>query len=340
MVRSSPLFAALLALLLAAPASAQLRYVGDGGVIAVGKVVCAGAPCELKAPKRVRAKIGGSGFWARVIAPKRVAAGARAPVKVRFGGRALAALAGRTITVEVRLRVRQEGETRTRLLRARLRRAALAEQPGGPSAPTSGPLGTEPPRLARPASAVDVSDVQVTWYPRDSWVRYVSSGQGSSFSGGASGVLSEQSPCPYDPSAPVKQAPPGLPFTVDFLPLPSWFDQASGTAAIYGQGAVTYRYAERGINLTAADPEIEIDGAASRAIFRFSGSENTPIESQRAPLVNLDTAGQPATVSNGGKTLSYTLMRGALTADGVNIFAGFYQQATNFGCVSVSFTTP
>ena len=35
-------------------------------------------------------------------------------------------------------------------------------------------------------------------------------------------------------------------------------------------------------------------------------------------------------------------MRGTLTADGVNVFAGFYTPPDNdeFGCVSVEFTTP
>jgi hypothetical protein len=35
-------------------------------------------------------------------------------------------------------------------------------------------------------------------------------------------------------------------------------------------------------------------------------------------------------------------MRGTLTPDGVNVFAGFYTPPDNdeFGCVSVAFTTP
>jgi hypothetical protein len=331
----------LLVLLVAAPASAQLRYVGDRGVITVGKVPCAGVPCELEAPKRVKAKIGQRSFWVRVIAPQRVAAGARAPVKVKFGGRALGALAGRTTTVEVRLRLRQRGETTTRLLRARLRRAALAGQPGDPSAPASGPLGSEPPLLARPATAVDVSDVQVSWYPRDSWVRYLSSGPGPNdgvfFSGGAGGVDSTASPCPDRPVA----SDAMLPYTAHFTPRPSWYDVISGAAGVYGQGATTFRWQARGIDLTAADPEIEINGAASRAIFRFSGSGATAYPNQRATLLSLDTSAGPV-VTNAGKTFTYSFVRGRLTADGVNVFAGFYTPPTNdeFGCVSVSFTTP
>lgn len=326
----------LLCLLCAAPASAQLRYVGDKGVATVGKVSCAGAPCELATPKRARAEIAAKRYWAAVLAPQRIAAGSKAPVRVMFGAAALAALAGKTTTVKVRVTVRREGESQHRLLKIRLRRAAL---PGGPSGPYVGPISPEPPLLARPATAVDVSAVEVTWYPRDSWVRYVSSEQSILFTGGATGVNSEQSPCPYDPANPAKQAPPGLPFTALFAPKPSWYDPVSGSAAIYGQGHVQFRYGSRGIDLTASEPEVEINGSASRAIFRFNGTQNTPIANRRVALVDLDLSGQP-TITGGGKTFAYTLMRGALTADGVSVFANFYQPQTNFGCLSVAFTTP
>lgn len=337
MTKRISLLAALLVLLLAVPASAQLRYVGDKGVVAVGKVACNGAaPCRLAAPKRVQAKIAGENAWAKVLAPRRVAAGAKGQVRVRFGAGALQRLAGRTTTVKVRVIVRQDGEARSQLLKSRLRRAAL---PGGPGAPYTGPLTPEPPILARPATAVDVGAVQVTWYPRDSWVRYVSSEQSILFANGAAGINSEQSACPYDPANPAKQDPPGLPFAITFLAKPSWYDPLSGSAGIYGHGDVNFRYGSRGIDLTASDPEIEINGAASRAIFRFNGTKNTPIANRRAALLTLDLSAQP-TISNGGKTFSYTLMRGGLSEDGVSIFAGFYQAQSNFGCVSVAFTTP
>jgi len=336
MTKRVSFLAVLLVLLVAAPASAQLRYVGAKGVATVGKVSCVGSSCELSAPKRVRAEIGGERFWVKVLAPPRAAAGAKAGVRVKFGGAALARLAGRTTTVKVRVLVRQGDGARSQLLVGRLRRAAL---PPRPAAPYSGPLSPEPPLLARPLTAVDVSAVQVPWYPRDSWVRYVSSEESILFSNGATGISSEQSPCPYDPSNPAKQAPPGLPFTAEFSPKPSWYDPVSGSAGLYGQGDVHFRYSSRGIDLTASDPEIEINGNASRAIFRFNGTKNTPIANRRAALVSLDLSGQPA-ISNGGKTFTYALMRGALTDDGVSVFAGFYQPQTNFGCVSVAFTTP
>jgi Htaa protein len=345
MVRRSIPFAVLTALLVvlaAAPAVAQLRYVGDKGLATVGTLSCKGVACEISAPKRVKVKVGERSFWAQVLAPKRLAADAKAKVRVKLGALALADLAGRTTTIEVRIAIRQGKSERTQLLRQRLRRAALPAGGGGGSGnPTSGPLGAEPPLLARPATAVDVNAVQVSWYPRDSWIRYVSSGSaagdGILFAAGATGSDSTASECPDRPSASDAQ----LPYRVAFTPRASWFDAASGSAGIYGQGAVTFRWQGHGIDLTAADPEIEISGAASRAIFRFQGNGSTPYPNQRAALLSLDTSAGPA-ISNGGKTFTYSLMRGTLTADGVNVFAGFYTPPDNdeFGCVSVAFTTP
>ncbi|HEX3240395.1 MAG TPA: HtaA domain-containing protein [Solirubrobacterales bacterium] len=342
--RSLPLalLAALLMALAAAPASAQLRYVGDKGLATVGVVTCKREACEIAAPKRVKVKVGERSFWAQVLAPKRLAAGAKAKVRVKLGALALANLAGRTTTVEIRTVIRQGKAERTQLLRLRLRRAALPAGGGGSgNNPTSGPLGSEPPLLARPATAVDVSAVQVSWFPRDSWIRYVSSGSaagdGILFSGGATGIDSTASECPDRPSSSDAQ----LPYRVAFAPRASWFDPVSGTAGVYGQGATTFRWKGHGIDLTAAEPEIEINGAASRAIFRFQGNGSTPYPSQRASLLSLDTSAGPA-ISNGGKTFTYSLMRGTLTTDGVNVFAGFYTPPDNdeFGCVSVAFTTP
>ncbi len=223
-------------------------------------------------------------------------------------------------------------------LTADLRRQADRGTGSGPI--VSAPISSEPPLLARPASAVDVHDVSIAWYPRDSWVRYASSGvaagDGIRGGGGAAALGSTASPCPDRPSG----SDAALPYGFSFTPKPSWYDPASGSAGIYGQGAVSFRWAEHTIDLTASDPEIEIAaGAASRAIFRFNGSGGTPYPNQRADLLSLDLAKQPTIA---GKTFSFDLMRGTLTGNGVAVFAGFYTPPANdeFGCVSVSFTTP
>jgi len=339
---------ALVAMLLLpalAAAATKVRTLSSGDATLVGKVHCSSS-CAIAAPKRVLVTIGGQTFWARVLAPSALPkAGGTARVQVKLGKAALAQLAGRQVRVVVRVVVRAGSERDVRALAVVLKRPASAGDPGkggSGGGPASTPItSAEPPLLARPATAVDVSGVKVSWFPRDSWVRYASSGiapgDGILTANGASGLNSTASACPDRPSSSDAQ----LPYQINFTPKPSWYDPLSGSAGIYGQGSVAFKWASHTIDLTASDPEIEIAGAASRAIFRFSGSGGTPYPNQRASLLSLDTAGRP-TVSNGGKTFTYSLMRGTLTADGVNVFAGFYTPPDNdeFGCVSVEFTTP
>jgi len=327
--------------------AAKVRSVAPGGLATVGKVPCGAAPCTLRAPSRVRVAIGGRGFRARVLAPRRVAAHARATVRVRLRAKATARLAGRSAGVEVRVVVRAAGKKRVRMVRARIGRAASpgggaaggAPTPSGP--PASAPVEGEPPAPARPATAVTVATVRLAWMPRDSWVRYVSSGTAANDGvvpgGGATAVAATASPCPDRPSP----SSAALAYTIEFPAGESWYDPLSGRAGIYGGGSVAFRYAAHAINLIAAEPEIEIDGSSARAIFRFSGSGGTPYPNQRVVLETLATSGRP-TVTNGGRTLTYDLMRGRLTADGEKVFAGFYTAPGDdeFGCLSASFTLP
>jgi hypothetical protein len=215
-------------------------------------------------------------------------------------------------------------------------------KPGGPGGgpPKSGPIYNEPSIMQRPGSAVDVIGIAITWYPRDSWVRYVSSGVGPQdgffATGGATkgaAMNTASHPCS-------DVAYPGsgeFDFRFDYAPKSGWYDPVSGKAALYGQGTVRFRWQSHTIDLAASDPEIELAGDDSRAIFRFDGEDGTTYDGQRAVLVELDQTGQPT--SSGGGTFTYTAMRGALTADGESIFGGFYPAGDGFGCVSVSFTT-
>ncbi len=339
-----------LALLCAGPAGAKARSVAGNGVVEVGEVPCGAAPCTLRAPSRVRVGIGGEGFRARVLIPRRVAAHSRATVRVRFGAKAVEKLAGASARVKVRVVLRAAGRKQVSLVSSKVSRPAgsAATGPGGggagpgPSAPpASVPIEGEPPLLARPSTAVTVGGVQLSWMPRDSWVRYVSSavgaGDGVVPGAGAIALQSTASPCLDRPSS--SSVP--LAYTVNFPPKESWYDPLTGQAGIYGTGNLAFRWAAHSINLTAAEPELEIDGAPSRAIFRFSGSGGTPYPNQRVALETLETTGRP-TVSPDGKTLTYNLMRGRLTPDGEKVFAGFYTAPTDneFGCLSASFTLP
>jgi Htaa len=336
------------ALASAVPAGAKVRSVAGNGVVKVGEVPCGAAPCTLRAPSRVRITIGGQAFRAKVAVPRRVAAHAVATVRVKLGAQALKKLAGTIAEVKVRVIVRAAGTKEVSVAQARISRPASPEGGSGGSTPTapggtpaSNPIEGEPPLLARPATAVTVSGVSLSWMPRDSWVRYVSSGiaanDGVVPGAGATGVASTSSPCSDRPS----ESSASLNYTINFPAKESWYDPLSGVAGFYGSGNVAYRYTSHSINLTAAEPEIEINGSASRAIFRFNGSGGTPYPNQRVALETLETAGRP-TLSNGGKTLTYNLMRGRLTENGEKVFAGFYTAPgdNEFGCVSASFTLP
>jgi hypothetical protein len=219
--------------------------------------------------------------------------------------------------------------------------------PGG-GGPESGPIKNEPPVMPRPATAVDVSGIAITWYPRDSFIRYLTSGIHSStpqngffVSGGAvkgTPLRSDAHPC-SDVAYGGTQTDT-FDYAYQYAPKSGWYDPATQAAAIYGQGNVRFRWESHTIDLTLSDPEIELNPTSPRTIFRFSGGAGTAYPNQRAVLTNLDLTGQP-TISPDGKTRTYTAARGRLSEDGQAVFAGFYPPPNDeFGCVTVSFTTP
>ena len=120
---------------------------------------------------------------------------------------------------------------------------------------------------------------------------------------------------------------------------PGWYDPASGKAALYFTGGVRYAYDTRGIDLQFNDPEIEINGADSRMIFRFVGADGTEIPSHRAVFVNFDRAGAGELVPTGSGALSSTRLFGSLSADSAeSVFNGFYPAGSTFGWAEVRFT--
>lgn len=200
--------------------------------------------------------------------------------------------------------------------------------PGG-GGPESGPIKNEPPVLARPAGAVDVTSASLTWRPRETWIQYINGGEGTSvFDGATNGPAEVKS----GSSASLVYSFLGFPFAS------GWYHAATGTAAIYFQGGVGFRWSAHGIDFSSSKPEIEINGAASRAIFTFNGTEGTKYDNQRGVLVNLhpDPIQTPA-----GGTVTYTDIPATVPGDtGASVFAGFYPANTEFGTLSVSFTTP
>lgn len=220
-------------------------------------------------------------------------------------------------------------------------RLRLGARPADSGTPRSGELGQEPPLKARPATAVDVHDVSIDWYPRDSWVRYVSSGVGKRdgihVGGGATklpATLTSSHPC----SDVAYSGSGSFEYGYRFTPRSGWYDPVSGAAAVYGSGSVRFVWASHQIDLAAANPEIELDGSSSRAVFAFTGQGDTAFTDQRADLLSLALADQPEL---SGNRRTYTAVRGRLTTNGQSVFAGFYPPpGDGFGCVTTSFTTP
>lgn len=192
-------------------------------------------------------------------------------------------------------------------------------------------LGAEPPVAKRPSGAVDVRSATLTWRPLDSWIRYVASGDGTAVSGGATNGPREV--LPGSSSSFVYSF--GFPFKS------GWYDAASGTAATTFRGKVAFRFKAHTIDMSAADPEIEINGSKSRVIFRMDGKDGTSLGGTRGVLINLDLSkAEGKTVSADGKTHSYERIPGTIPANaGSNVFAGFYAPGEGFGSVTLSFTT-
>lgn len=347
------------ALIVVPAATAKVRTVPAGGVVKVGTVHCtASEACAVKPrPKRIAAKAGGKKVKARVLVPSVLGPGGKAPVKLRFGAGALERLAGQSATFRARVLVKGSGKQSTQIFKAILKRPAPAPKPtspgsGAPKAPGgngvpngegahSEPVSGEAPPLPRPLTARTVEQVSIKWFPRASWLAYVATGEGTTTLGGATSVFSTVPPCPAQSGSNEggsSSSGVSLPYEIDFTPTESWFDPTTNTAAINGTGSASFRFKGHGINLTSSDPEFQINGPSSQAIFRFSGSEGTPFPNQRVALLKLATP----TPTQEGNAYTYNLLRATLTPDGEKVFAGFYTAPTNngFGCVSASFTVP
>lgn len=210
-----------------------------------------------------------------------------------------------------------------------------AESAACPLPSGAGPAPEEPlPVAPRPSSALDVTGATLEWQVRESFIRYIASGEGTSVSDGASA----------DPPVLRPGATEALSYGFRFpFAGDSWLDPganladpADDSAAIRFGGAVRFLYNGHGIDLVTSAPEIEIAGTKTRAIFAISESGGA---AQRQVLVNLDLA-RAAAVRASGNTYTYERVPGAIPAGTASsTFAGFYSPGTDFGCISVTFTT-
>jgi hypothetical protein len=203
-----------------------------------------------------------------------------------------------------------------------------------PSGAGPAPEDPLPPPPAAPAGAVGVSGATLDWHVRESFVRYIATGEGTSAIEGATA----------DPPVLLPGASAPLSYGFDFpFAGGSWHHEgadpgsmADDSAAIRFGGALRFLYSGHGIDLKTAQPEIEIAGTQSRAIFNVSEKGNP---GQRQVLVNLDLA-RAAAIGRNGNAVTYERVPAAIpSGTATSVFGGFYSPGTDFGCFTLSYST-
>ncbi len=190
-----------------------------------------------------------------------------------------------------------------------------------------------PPEAIRPAAAIDVTGATIGWHVRESFIRYIATGEGTSPTGGASA----------DPPVLLPGASAALSYDFHFPFAGGWLDSgadpanpADDRALLRFSGGLRFLYSGHGIDLLPASPEIELNGGSSRAIFAVSEDGGG---AQRQVLVNLDLS-RAGSISRSGSSYVYDRVPGTVPAGTASsTFAGFYAPGTDFGCFTVSFST-
>lgn len=205
---------------------------------------------------------------------------------------------------------------------------------GCPLPGTAGPAPEQPLlKPVRPPAAIDITGASISWNVRDSFIRYVNTGEGTSVFDGATAGAPEVRPG----SSAALTYSFGFPFASGWHdPGANPTDPADDRAAVYFSGGVRFLYSAHGIDLRTSAPELEIDGGDSRAIFMVAEGAEPP---ERQVIVNLDLT-RAAAVSTSGATVTYERVPGAIPAGTASsVFAGFYAPGTDFGCFTVSYST-
>lgn len=294
------------------------------------RTITLGAPrLELGGNPRVTATLGGrrTTLLTLAIAPNSSAQG----VTLDRTGATLTGTAARTIARK--LKVRSLPRTTFATVAASATFPPATQAPTGPCTTTTvggtppAPGTGEPPVRARPAGARTITSATLTWRVRESFIRYIAAGEGTTPSRGAAGTAPEA----------LEGAPP-LVYAFTFPFAEGWCDPASGAARIAFTGTVAFRYAAHTIDLVANDPEVELDGPSSRVIFRMTGSDGTAGGNRRAVVETLDVS--KATVTGGGTAFAYERVPGSIPPGAASsLFAGYYLPGEPFGSVSISYTT-
>jgi hypothetical protein len=192
-----------------------------------------------------------------------------------------------------------------------------------------------PPLFERPEGASDIVAASIKWRVRESFIRYVNVGAGTSVADGATA----------DPAEDIGGAGP-LVYTFNF-PFTSGWSVPAGDAAIHGSGTVGFRYCTNTINFTVSDPEVELrSSGVSRLIFRVNGTDGTAFPNTRAVMVDL----LPGSATVDGNTTTYSNIPAYVPQEATGIFANFYPpypgdpnapnaDLSRFGSLTLSYTT-
>ncbi len=165
--------------------------------------------------------------------------------------------------------------------------------------------------LARPGTAVDATSGAFRWHIRDSFVQYMNGGEGITASGDAR---------PTGKSV-QKGSDAALDYDFDFTFRDGWFDAASGQAAVRFTGVVKFSYKAHGINIVVRDPEIEVSGKRSRAIFTIGGKRSVLVNLKASAPVDGDFGPMPGTVPEDASD---------------SVFAGYYLAGDPFGTYALA----
>lgn len=300
---------------------------------------------------RVEGKIGGAG--ATIF---RVLRGGRREVDaergtVRMSGLKLALTGAAAKTIFGRLGIERRGSLRFGSLAASARGLiAGGGSSGGGTTPTGGgsapaaaacpaPSGggpaaeASPPVKSMPPGASSIAAATLEWHVRESFVRYIATGEGTTPSGGATA----SAPVILPGTSKALSYDFGFPFANGwYSPGANLADPADDGAAVSFAGALRFSYSSHQIDLSAASPEIEIDGWRSRAIFNVSDNGAAP---SRQVLVNLDLS-RAGSITNSANSHSYRQVPAEIPAGtSSSTFGNFYAPGEEFGCFNLSFTT-
>lgn len=204
-------------------------------------------------------------------------------------------------------------------------------KPGGKGDATLQDLAGPP--IARPAGAVDATASSLKWWMRDSWANYIE------FSIPQDGAVPDAAmPNSSHVCKDIPAVSKSRQYAINFVFASGWWDAGTQTGYFRYSGALRWYGPEHGIDITASNPEIEINGAASRLIFTmYDAVENTL---KRGAFVGLNTAAPlnsvALTPSGAASRLKSTIFTDSATSPFGN-FVSIYSENPGWGCVDFGF---